>query len=97
MSKAERRALEVYPVTISEYSDSCRRYDSNESDRLTFLEGYHQAEKDNELTWDDIHAIAIIEDKLIHELCLNDQTLPTTQEFYEEVLKRFKAKKVESC
>ena len=62
-----------------------------------YYEGYNQAEKDNELTWDDMHAIAIIEDRLIHEQCLNDQTLPTTQEFYEEVLKRFKTKREESC
>ena len=55
-----------------------------------YIEGYHQAEKDNKLTWEDIHTIAIIEDKLIHELCLNDQTLPHTKEFFEEVLKRFK-------
>jgi hypothetical protein len=46
MSKAEERALEAYPIAMSEYSDSCREYDSNESERLTFIEGYHQAEKD---------------------------------------------------
>ena len=46
MSKAEQRALEAYPIVMSQYSDNCKEYDSNESDRLTFIEGYQQAEKD---------------------------------------------------
>lgn len=46
MSKAEERALDAYPIVMSQYSDNCKEYDSNESDRLTFIEGYHQAEKD---------------------------------------------------
>ena len=87
MSKSEERYLE-------HFQDGRLR---NCSSKEAFLLGYHQAEKDLELTWKDIHAIAIIEDKLIHELCLNDQELPNTQEFYEEVLKRFKTKKEESC
>ena len=46
MSKAEERALEAYPIVMSQHSDNCKEYNSNESDRLTFIEGYHQAEKD---------------------------------------------------
>lgn len=46
MSKAEEKALKAYPIVISQYSDNCKEYDSNESDRLTFIEGYHQAEED---------------------------------------------------
>ena len=61
-----------------------------------YEEGYHQAEKDLELSWDDIHTIVIIEDKLIHELCIKDDTLPQTKEFYQEVLKRFKYLKNEN-
>ena len=102
MSKAEdlaEKALKVYPKMsrISEPhgvipADNNSHYlgDGNEEKREGFIVGYRQAEKDLELTGDDMHAIAIIEDKLIHELCLNDQELPNTQEFYEEVLKRFK-------
>ena len=43
---AEERALEAYPIVMSQYSDNCKEYDSNESDRLTFIEGYRQAEND---------------------------------------------------
>lgn len=46
MTRAEEAALEAYPIQISEYSDSCKQYDSNESDRLTYQEAYEQAEKD---------------------------------------------------
>ena len=46
MSKAEQRGLEAYPIVISEYSDNCKEYDVNESDRIVYIEGYHQAEKD---------------------------------------------------
>jgi len=94
MSKAEERALEKYP-THSVLIVPARRggYYADSHLREGFIEGYHQAQKDLELTWEDVHAIAIIEDKLIHELCLDDQTLPQTQEFYTEVLKRFKLRK----
>ena len=91
LSRAKEEALKAYPPqSIASNYDTINRRDA-------FEYGYLKAEKDLELTWDDIHAIAIIEDRLIHELCLNDQTLPHTQEFYEEVLKRFKTKKEESC
>ena len=46
IDKATERALEAYPIVMSQHSDNCKEYDSNESDRLTFIEGYHQAEKD---------------------------------------------------
>ena len=47
--------------------------------------GYHQAEKDNELTWEDISdIIEIHEDVLEMESCEN---------VYMEVLKRFKERK----
>ena len=42
----KQRALEAYPVHMSEYSDSCKPYDANESDRLVFIEGYAQCYKD---------------------------------------------------
>lgn len=89
MSKAEERALEAYPIAMSEYSDSCMEYDSNESERLTFIEGYHQAEKDLELTWEDM--------MIIHKCCkdaMNNNfyewhTQEGQKKIYEEVLKRF--------
>ena len=47
-----------------------------------YAEGYHQAEKDLEFTWEDIKTI----DKLLNQ-CV-DYSNP-----YQEVLKRFKAMK----
>ena len=95
MSKAEDRALERFPTHKGASKEWIEMHIKGVC--TEYIEGHQQAEKDLELTWEDIHAISIIEDKLIHELCLNDQTLPHTQEFYEEVLKRFKTKKEESC
>lgn len=66
MSKAEKRALEVYPKMsrITEPhgvipADYKSHYigDANEEKREGFIAGYHQAEKDLELTWEDIRDI----------------------------------------
>ena len=88
MSKAEERAYEAYPKMsrISEPhgvipADNNSYYlgDGNEEKREGFIEGYHQAEKDLELTIEDIKTI----DKLLNQ-CV-DCSNP-----YQEVLKRFK-------
>lgn len=83
MSKAEERALKAYPIVMSQYSDNCKEYDSNESDRLTFIEGYHQAEKDLALTWKDIEKICLIA-REVHKFYGFWYQL-----VYEEVLNRF--------
>lgn len=72
MSKAEQRALEKYPANKTVF-DKC------EKQRYAFICGYIQAEKDLELTWEDIKTI----DKLLNQ-CV-DCNNP-----YQEVLKRFK-------
>ena len=74
MSKAKERAHECYP------DDDVASIQS----RFGFLLGYQQAEKDLELTWEDIKTI----DKLLNQ-CV-DYSNP-----YQEVLKRFKAQKGE--
>ena len=90
MSKAEDRALEAYPIVMSQYSDNCKEYDSNESDRLTFIEGYHQAEKDNELTWEDIRELHILFETVDVEIELGQSNMKKeTLGYYEEVLRRF--------
>lgn len=79
MSKAEERALEAYPVLFSERYG----YDNTFKDRReSYIKGYHQAEKDLELSWEDIKTI----DKLLNQ-CV-DYSNP-----YQEVLKRFKRQK----
>lgn len=82
MNRAEERALEAYP-----YAEVCRQ---------KYLEGYHQAEKDNELTWEDIPEIIRISEQLKTSWWFrdNEQTKQIgTQVFWEEVLKRFKESK----
>ena len=71
MSKAEERACR--------YTGYCKNQSYSD-----FLNGYHQAEKDLELGWEDIKTI----DKLLNQ-CV-DYSNP-----YQEVLKRFKEQKDE--
>ena len=80
MSKAEEKALKEYPQNIvTDYNGS---HDLNYYKRVLYQQGYHQAEKDLELTWEDIKTI----DKLLNQ-CV-DYSNP-----YQEVLKRFKEMK----
>lgn len=103
MSKAEERALEAYPKMsrISEPhniipADNKSHYlgDANEEKREGYIKGYHQAEKDLELTWEDMRELYIIfaEVDTEIELCKTDITAETLG-YYKEVLKRFKAMK----
>lgn len=93
MERAEERALEAYPIVMSQHSDNCKEYDSNESDRLTFIEGYHQAEKDLELTSEYIYVILYSEREVMREFGKEDHT---NEEICMEVLKRFKDLKNEN-
>lgn len=53
-----------------------------------YIEGYHQAEKDLELTWEDIRDICSIQYIVLNEY--NDYNEPSDSILYQEVLKRFK-------
>ena len=75
MSKAEKRACE--------YTGYCRNQSYKD-----YLNGYHQAEKDLELGWEDI--------KVIEKLLGFDNIIESPKEFYQEVLKRFKERKEKS-
>ena len=83
MSKAEKRACQ--------YTGYCRNQSYKD-----YLNGYHQAEKDLELGWEDISVIRQImfdyhkilrEQKPIH--------IPSDKDYCQEVLKRFKERKGE--
>lgn len=93
MSKAEDRALEAYPST-SHYWNA--EPDRNAEAREFYIQGYHQAEKDLELTWKDLALIRLAfdatEDNINHG-CL--KISPMTKEYYEEVLKRFNKERKE--
>ena len=94
MSKAEDRALEAYPKMsrVSEPhglipADNKSHYlgDGNEEKREGFIVGYHQAEKDLELNWEDI--------KLLDKIFMNEKIMSGLilgEKEYEEILKRFK-------
>jgi len=77
MSKAEERAYECFPNEDI----------NSKSVRFGFLLGYHQAEKDLELTWEDIREICRmwIESKTPFGV--------TGEALSIEVLRRFKAHK----
>ena len=58
MSKAEERALEVYPKIIKRYrklgdtkENTGSEYDENLEQRTIYIKGYHQAEKDLDISW----------------------------------------------
>lgn len=73
---------------MSQYSDNCKEYDNNESDRLTFIEGYHQAEKDLALTWEDIEQIQEIANSYTKHHSMEPRIF-----VYKEVLNRFNKQK----
>lgn len=103
MSKrAEERALEFYPMNMTPlvYQDLIDQFggkteiDVNTYPRCLFQQGYEQAEKDLALTWEDMQKI--------HEIiCGIDAELSALpyglgyQEYWEEVLRRFKKAKEE--
>jgi len=91
MSKAEERALEAYPST-SHYWNA--EPDRNAEAREFYKQGYKQAEKDLELTWEDVKLLQDISHEVFAEVangCIDYyQVYPTEQSFLEEVLKRFK-------
>ena len=80
MSKAEEKAQTAYPAWRNGIGDEF----SSNSAYYGFIEGYQQAEKDLELTWEDIKTI----DKLLNQ-CV-DYSNP-----YQEVLKRFNKERKE--
>jgi hypothetical protein len=107
MSKAEERANEKYPLMqegdqeglealkyIGMECDSVYEFNSvRYSQQVYFIEGYHQAEKDLELTWADIKIILDIEIDILRE-CNNQKelvikTYPKGEDYYGEILKRF--------
>ena len=53
MDRAEEAALKIYPQKIE--GDSRGSYDLNLSKRIIYQQGYHQAEKDLELIWNNVN------------------------------------------
>ena len=77
MSKAEYRAKERYWLEPSNI-ETQEKY-------TAYVEGYHQAEKDLELTYDDICEIMEIREDVLE--------MDSYENLYQEILKRFKERK----
>ncbi len=95
MSKAEEYSFnipsELFQQLTKEQQVLWRKEIEN-----TFNNGYHQAEKDNELTWGDMRELYIIFAVVDTEIELYKTDIQAgTLGYYKEVLKRFKAQKGE--
>ena len=84
MGRAEERAFERYSITRG---DDTQETSGIDMQRVSdFIDGYHQAEEDLKLTWEDIESI--------HTLMAHQEVAPILwkcgyEAFYQEVLKRF--------
>lgn len=85
MSKAEEKAYECFPNEDVESKKA----------RFGFLLGYHQAEKDLELGWEDIALINDIVSEMLND-CSDNILYDTEKNFCQEVLKRFNKEKKEN-
>ena len=92
MSKAEDRALERFPVhkgASKEWIESHLKGVCSD-----YIEGYHQAEKDNELTWKDISDILDVTDVIANDDSMEERLKTMSEEEYcQEVLNRFNKQK----
>ena len=87
MSKAEDLALEKYPQrSVLVVPARGGGYYADSHLREGFIDGYHQAEKDLELGWEDIKEICV--QSVLVEIDLGG--LVSDERHYTEVLKRFK-------
>lgn len=88
MSKARKAALDWLPKR----KDGRKRcYQCNDDDlRSIYAKGYRKAEKDNGLTWEDIEKI---DDITLRLDASAESRGMSNQEFYQEVLRRFKERK----
>lgn len=93
MSKVEDLAKELYPdwemtgvSTVDGQEESMVRIQ-----RVAYIKGYHQAEKDLDLTWEDMMLIhKCIKDAMNHHLYKMMEGMEGQKIVYQEVLKRFK-------
>ena len=94
MSKAEDKAKELFPLLETDKIGN-NPYISYNTEQLSkqegFIEGYHQAEKDLELTWEDMMLIhRCIKDAMNYHLYKMMEGMEGQKVVYQEVLKRFK-------
>ena len=105
MSKAEDRAEKAFPLMSNDDKEGLEalKYigmececasvfnEAQEAKQAYFIEGYHQAEKDLELTWEDMMLIhKCIKDAMNYHLYKMMEGVEGQKVVYQEVLKRFK-------
>lgn len=88
MSRAKEEALKAYPPrSIAANYDTIDRRDA-------FEYGYLKAEKDLELTWEDIADILDVTDVIANDDSMEKRLKTMSEEEYcQEILKRFKERK----
>ena len=97
MSKAEDLAKELFPLLETDKIGN-NPYITYNAEQLAkqegFVKGYHQAEKDLELTWEDMMIIhKCIKDAMNYHLYKMMEGMEGQKVVYQEVLKRFKEMK----
>lgn len=85
-------AMKAYPKEKggSYRQFGCIKYDKHSEERNAFIKGYEQAEKDLALTWEDVQLL----DFYAMECQVEEskgRKFNSSQEFFEEVLRRFNA------
>ena len=91
MSKAEDLAEKAYPK-----GDIYIFGDASIACQVAYVKGYHQAEKDLELSWEDMMLIhRCIKDAMNYHLYKMMESVEGQKVVYQEVLKRYKEKKRE--
>jgi hypothetical protein len=77
------------------YKENCGMLDFPDQCSISgrYIEGYHQAEKDIELTWEDMRIILDAENDILRECNSQKElvikTYPKGEDYYGEILKRF--------
>ena len=84
MSKAKELAEKAYPE-----GDTYIFGDASIACQVAYVKGYHQAEKDLELSWEDISKIISIDQQVCGTMGISHYTY-YHQQAMEEVLNRFK-------
>lgn len=83
MSKAEERAFERYSI---KRGDDTQETSGIDLQRVSdFIDGYHQAEEDLKLTWEDMECII----KHYQDIMAEKSRVFVRVEDYQELLKRF--------
>ena len=90
--RSEEAALEAYPKLLSGSIFGPLPVDLNKACREKYQEGYEQAEKDLALTWEDVQLLDLYAMECQVEES-KGRKFNSSQEFFEEVLQRFKARK----